>query len=122
VLTGQTADSLQVRQSVAEVLGSPRKDGETVTTNWSEGFWAWLKRQIGGRHHSESRRHLHRHLSEAKFRSNNRTLVGRRPQSETDSGVYGAAGVVAPDPRLRSHDGRFLHGQNACPGTTSAGS
>ena len=43
-----------------------------VTTNRIEGFWAGLKRQIGGTHHSDSRKHLHRYLSEAEFKYNNR--------------------------------------------------
>jgi transposase-like protein len=37
------------------------KEGVQVTTNRIEGFWAGLKRQIGGTHHSVSRKHLHRY-------------------------------------------------------------
>jgi transposase-like protein len=50
------------------------KNGAQVTTNRIEGFWAGLKRQIGGTHHSVSRKHLHRYVSEAEFKYNNRTL------------------------------------------------
>ncbi len=51
------------------------EDGETVTTNRIEGFWPGVKRQIGGTHHSVSRKHLHRHVSEAEFEYNNRKLT-----------------------------------------------
>lgn len=49
-------------------------EGEQVTTNRIEGFWAGLKRQLHGTHHSVSRKHLHRYLSEAEFKYNNRNL------------------------------------------------
>lgn len=45
-----------------------------VTTNRIEGFWAGVKRQIHGTHHSVSRKHLHRYLSEAEFKYNTRKL------------------------------------------------
>jgi hypothetical protein len=46
-----------------------------VTANRIEGFWAGLKRQIGGTHHSVSQKHLHRYVSEAEFKYNNRKLT-----------------------------------------------
>jgi transposase-like protein len=49
-------------------------DGEQVTTNRIEGFWAGLKRQIKGTHHAVSRKHLHRYVSEVEFKYNNRNL------------------------------------------------
>lgn len=49
-------------------------DGEQVTTNRIEGFWAGMKRQIKGTHHAVSRKHLHRYVSEAEFKYNNRNL------------------------------------------------
>lgn len=49
--------------------------GLQVTTNRIEGFWAGLKRQLHGTHHSVSRKHLHRYLSEAEFKYNNRKLT-----------------------------------------------
>ena len=49
-------------------------DGEQVTTNRIEGFWAGLKRQLHGTHHSVSRMHLHRYVSEVEFKYNNRKL------------------------------------------------
>jgi transposase-like protein len=45
-----------------------------VTTNRIEGFFAGLKRQIGGTHHSVSKKHLHRYVSEVEFKYNNRHL------------------------------------------------
>jgi transposase-like protein len=62
---------------VKHVLGQYVKytmDGEQVTTNRIEGFWAGLKRQLHGTHHSVSRKHLHRYVSEAEFKYNNRKL------------------------------------------------
>ncbi len=50
-------------------------DGTQVTTNRIEGFWAGLKRQLHGTHHSVSRKHLHRYLSEVEFKYNNRHLT-----------------------------------------------
>jgi hypothetical protein len=49
-------------------------DGLQVTTNRIEGFWAGLKRQISGTHHAVSKKHLHRYVSEAEFKYNNRSL------------------------------------------------
>src|SRR5688572_1074175 len=50
-------------------------EGIQVTTNRIEGFWANLKRQLHGTHHAVSRKHLHRYLSEAEFKYNNRKLT-----------------------------------------------
>jgi transposase-like protein len=50
-------------------------DGEQVTTNRIEGFWAGLKRQLHGTHHAVSRKHLHRYVSEVEFKYNNRKLT-----------------------------------------------
>lgn len=49
-------------------------DGDCITTNTIEGFWAGHKRQIGGTHHAVTRKHLHRYVSEAEFKYNTRTL------------------------------------------------
>lgn len=45
-----------------------------VTTNTVEGFFAGLKRQIRGTHHSVSKKHLHRYISEIEFKYNGRKL------------------------------------------------
>jgi transposase-like protein len=53
-------------------------DGEyvrgDVTTNRIEGFFAGLKRQIKGTHHSVSRKHLQRYVSEIEFKYNTRQV------------------------------------------------
>ncbi|MEO7085182.1 MAG: IS1595 family transposase, partial [Gemmatimonadaceae bacterium] len=43
-------------------------------TNTIEGFFAGLKRQIHGIHHSVSKKHLHRYVSEVEFKYNTRDL------------------------------------------------
>ena len=43
-------------------------------TNTVEGFFSLLKRQIYGTHHSVSKEHLHRYVSEAAYKYNTRTL------------------------------------------------
>ncbi|HEV8445689.1 MAG TPA: IS1595 family transposase [Gemmatimonadaceae bacterium] len=48
-------------------------DGD-VTTNRIEAFWALLKRQILGTHHSVSKKHLHRYVSEVEFKFNTRGM------------------------------------------------
>jgi transposase-like protein len=45
-----------------------------VTTNRIEGFFAGLKRQIKGTHHSVSRKHLHRYISEIEYKYNTRDI------------------------------------------------
>lgn len=52
-----------------------------VTTNRIEGFFAGLKRQIGGTHHAVSKKHLHRYLAEVEFKYNTRHIDdGERTQ------------------------------------------
>jgi len=55
-----------VRHSIGEYV---RGD---VYTNTIEGFFAGLKRQIGGTHHAVSKKHLHRYVSEVEFKYNSR--------------------------------------------------
>ena len=45
-----------------------------VTTNTIEGFFAGLKRQIKGTHHSVSPKHLHRYISEIEYKYNTRQV------------------------------------------------
>lgn len=67
------ASDERVRHNVGQyVRYTP--EGECVTTNRIEGFWAGLKRQLHGTHHSVSRKHLQRYVSEAEFKYNNRDL------------------------------------------------
>lgn len=78
-------------QRVKHYLGQYTRytlDGECVTTNRIEGFWAGLKRQLHGTHHSVSRKHLHRYVSEVEFKYNSRTLSdGERATSLIRSAV-----------------------------------
>lgn len=46
-----------------------------VHTNRIEGVWAGLKRQLNGTHHSVSRKHLHRYVSETEFKYNTRHMT-----------------------------------------------
>ena len=55
-----------------------------VHTNTIEGFWATVKRGIGGNYHAVSTKYLQSYLDEYAFRYNNRTTATRR-------GVFGAA-------------------------------
>jgi transposase len=48
-----------------------------VHTNTIEGFWATVKRGIGGTYHSVSTKHLQSYLDEYAFRYNNRDATGR---------------------------------------------
>lgn len=67
------ASHARIRHNVGQYVRYTT-DGVQVTTNRIEGFWAGLKRQIGGTHHAVTRKHLHRYLSEAEFKYNNRGL------------------------------------------------
>jgi transposase-like protein len=57
-----------VRHSLGEYVR------EDVTTNRIEGFFAGLKRQISGTHHSVSRKHLHRYVAESEYKYNTRQV------------------------------------------------
>jgi len=48
-----------------------------IHTNSIEGFWATVKRGIGGTYHSVSTKHLQSYLDEYAFRYNNRDATGR---------------------------------------------
>ncbi len=74
VVGGQFARHERIRHNAGQYVRYTA-DGEQVTTNRIEGFWAGLKRQLHGTHHSVSRKHLHRYVSEAEFKYNNRGLT-----------------------------------------------
>jgi transposase len=61
-----------------------------VHTNTIEGFWATVKRGIGGNYHAVSTKHLQSYLDEFCFRYNNRATKTRR-------GVFGAALARIPE-------------------------
>ena len=73
VVGREYASHQRVRHYIGEYVRYTA-DGECITTNRIEGFWAGLKRQINGTHHSVSKKHLHRYVSEAEFKYNNRDL------------------------------------------------
>jgi transposase len=50
----------------------------TVHTNTIEGFWATVKRGLGGVYHNVSTKYLQSYLDEYAFRYNNRDITGRR--------------------------------------------
>lgn len=60
-----------------------------VTTNTIEGFFAGLKRQIKGKHHVVSKKHLHRYVSETEFKYNTR---GENDGERTLKAIRGASG------------------------------
>jgi transposase-like protein len=75
VTVGREFNSHQrVRHYIGEYVRHTA-DGDVVTTNTIEGFWAGLKRQLHGTHHSVTRKHLHRYVSEAEFKYNNRDVT-----------------------------------------------
>ncbi len=61
-----------------------------VTTNRIEGFWAGLKRQIGGTHHSVSKKHLHRYIAESEFKYNTREMTDGERVARAIRGADGA--------------------------------
>ena len=80
-----TDDALPYRRDI-EKLGYPHKRVQhskkvyvsgDVHTNTIEGFWALMKRGIGGVYHSVSEKHLQSYLDEYVFRYNNRDVEGR---------------------------------------------
>jgi transposase-like protein len=68
------ADHQKVKHAVGQ-YSRYTTDGEQVTTNRIEGAWANMKRQLHGTHHSVSKKHLHRYVSEVEFKYNNRNLT-----------------------------------------------
>jgi transposase-like protein len=69
----QYASHARVRHNAGQYVRYTEA-GEQITTNRIEGFWAGLKRQLQGTHHAVTRKHLHRYVSEAEFKYNNRKL------------------------------------------------
>jgi hypothetical protein len=65
------------------------EEGVTVTTNTIEGYFANLKRGIGGVYHHVGRRHLHRYLGEFDFRYNLRETTDGVRATEALKGFDG---------------------------------
>jgi transposase-like protein len=69
----------QVNHNVKEYVRY--ENGECITTNAVEGYFANLKRGINGVYHHVGKNHLHRYLSEFDFRYNARSIPdGERAQ------------------------------------------
>ena len=73
----RSLDGLGYRHSRVNHQQGVYVDGD-VHTNTIEGFWATVKRGIGGVYHSVSTEHLQAYLDEYAFRYNNRDVTGRR--------------------------------------------
>jgi transposase-like protein len=78
LMTDEKPSYKKIGRSYASHQTVHHKSGEyvrgVVSTNTIEGFWAGLKRQLNGTHHSVSKRHLHRYVAESEFKYNNRGL------------------------------------------------
>lgn len=102
------ASHQRVRHYIGEYV-KYTAEGECITTNTIEGFWANLKRQLHGTHHAVTRKHLHRYVSEVEFKYNNRNLTdGERTvkliqAAENRRLTYG-------DQTATKRNGRFLYG------------
>ncbi len=64
-------------------------EGVCITTNSVEGFFATLKRGVGGIYHHVSKRHLHRYLSEFDYRYNTRKISDGERTLEALDGFEG---------------------------------
>ena len=65
------------------------EDGHLAHTNTAEGLFGNLKRQLGGTHHSTSKRHLQRYLEEYDHKYNNRDLSDVEVTEEAIGNVEG---------------------------------
>jgi transposase-like protein len=106
-------------QRVKHALGQYVKytvEGEQVTTNRIEGFWAGLKRQLHGTHHSVSRKHLHRYVCEAEFKYNNRHLDdGERTAKLIQAAEHRRLTYAEQISNRDSETGHFIYGNRAYP-------
>jgi type IV secretory pathway component VirB8 len=93
--------------------------GEQVTTNRIEGFWAGLKRQIHGTHHAVSRKHLHRYVSEAEFKYNNRNLSDADRMVKLIQSSESRRLTYEEQIKNRDEAGHFVYGNRAYPKTFS---
>ncbi len=86
-------------------------DGTQVTTNRIEGFWSGLKRQINGTHHSVSRKHLHRYVSESEFKYNNRHMTDGERTAKLIRDTMGRRLTYAEQIATRDPEtGHFVYG------------
>jgi transposase-like protein len=68
------------------------ENGELITTNTIESYFAILKRGINGTYHHCDAKHLHRYLAEFDFRYNNRIAKGVDDLERTDNLLQGVVG------------------------------
>jgi hypothetical protein len=73
-----------------------------VYTNTIEGFFAGLKRQIKGTHHSVSKKHLHRYISEIEYKYNTRGM---------NDGERTALAIKSADGRRLTYKDQVRHGK-----------
>jgi transposase-like protein len=111
VVGGEYADHLKVKHYLGQYVRHTQ-DGTMVTTNRIEGFWAGLKRQIGGTHHSVSRKHLHRYVSEAEFKYNNRKLSDADRMVKLIQATNGRRLTYAAQ-TSNFENGRFIYGHHS---------
>jgi hypothetical protein len=114
VVGREYADHLKVKHYLGQYVRHTT-DGGQVTTNRIEGFWAGLKRQIGSTHHSVSRKHLHRYVSEAEFKYNNRGLADADRMVKLIQASTQRRLTYAEQVANRDEEGHFLYGHNPSP-------
>ncbi len=68
------------------------ENGELISTNTIESYFAILKRGINGVYHHCDAKHLHRYLAEFDFRYNNRIAKGVDDLERTDNLLQGVVG------------------------------
>jgi hypothetical protein len=103
------AEHQRVKHALAQYV-KYLEDGTQVTTNRIEGFWAGLKRQIHGTHHSVSRKHLHRYVSEVEFKYNNRHLTDGERTVKLIQAAERRRLTYADQTATRDADGHFVYG------------
>lgn len=87
-------------------------EGEQITTNRIEGFWANLKRQLHGTHHAVSRKHLHRYVSEVEFKYNNRDLSDGERAAKLIRSTVNRRLTYAEQTSNRDEYGRLIYGHH----------
>ena len=90
-------------------------EGVVVTTNRIEGFWAGLKRQIRGTHHAVSRKHLHRYVSEAESKYNNRNMSDADRMVKIIQASSQRRLTYADQTSNRDDAGQFIYGSTPAP-------
>ena len=106
------ASHQRVRHYIGEYV-KYTPEGECITTNRNEGFWAGLKRQLHGTHHSVSRKHLHRYVSEAEFKYNTRNLSDGERTVKLIQAADHRRLTYAKQTSNRDSNGRIKYGTNA---------